>query len=685
VSANHVRITLVVDEGPPMLNRGLLVLGLDGLPDDMVREVKLATSRALPPGARFDEDSYNNARTAVARALTNRGYAYAKVTSDARADLASHSVDYTLTVAPGIPAVFGPVTFVGLDPDGAGPAPQEIEEGPLRRTIDIREGTPFSTEKIESATQALLDLEVFSGVHIVPALADPPARVVPLVVQVEPTKLRALRLGGGVEFDAIKTEAHALVGWEDHNLLGGLRDLRIDLTPGLVFYPTSTETLQLPTRYFPQERLKVVFRWPAFPEARTTSFLQPEFNVFPLLVKRQPTDADQVPGYIEPKAAIGAERRFGPLLLLRASYNVQGEVPFGYYVPPGGVLPGSAIGDLPAVILSFPQLVAQFKAVDNPTDPHAGFVANFDLQAALGQAALGPFGGTAADVRIQPDVQGYIPITRDVTFALNLGLGLLFPFNYGSSIEGLGPGSQASCSPLLPPGQPCVANTDVQTMYFRGYFSGGPSDNRGYSLRGVAPYGVVGFLNPATAAKQVAGGFATICNPINPADATHPAPYANPAYDYRRCLSPIGGFTMWQVSAEVRFAVARPVFGAVFCDAGDVSQTVFPRPRSLRFDYLHMSCGIGGRYDTPVGPIRLDIGYRLPSLQVLGHASESDAQWADPTLGSPPLPGGPVLDANRNPVLGTNGQPLVRPAFPGSLPRIFGQPFAIAFGIGESF
>jgi hypothetical protein len=38
----------------------------------------------------------------------------------------------------------------------------------------------------------------------------------------------------------------------------------------------------------------------------------------------------------------------------------------------------------------------------------------------------------------------------------------------------------------------------------------------------------------------------------------------------------------------------------------------------FRFDHLHLSCGGGGRYDTPAGPIRLDVGYRIPGMQVLG-------------------------------------------------------------------
>jgi hypothetical protein len=208
-----------------------------------------------------------------------------------------------------------------------------------------------------------------------------------------------------------------------------------------------------------------------------------------------------------------------------------------------------------------------------------------------------------------------------VTFALDATLGALFPSNYGRSVE------QPS---LLSPTNP--SNFDAGTMYFRGLFAGGPSSNRGYPVRGVAPHGYVGFLNPATAASQIASLCATASS-----ISTDPA-----------CASPIGGFTQWEVSAEVRFQISGPFGAAVFCDAGDVSQYVLPHPGSLRLDYLHLSCGAGGRYDTPVGPIRLDIGIRIPGLQIVGRDPASDSTF-------------------------------------GVTQDILGIPAAVAFGIGEAF
>jgi hypothetical protein len=57
----------------------------------------------------------------------------------------------------------------------------------------------------------------------------------------------------------------------------------------------------------------------------------------------------------------------------------------------------------------------------------------------------------------------------------------------------------------------------------------------------------------------------------------------------------------------------------------------------------HLSTGMGLRYATPIGPVRLDVGYRVPGMQ------------------APDLP--------------DEGNPKT----------IFGAPIAISLGIGEAF
>jgi outer membrane protein insertion porin family/translocation and assembly module TamA len=620
----HVRVEIVVYEGPSAVDRQLRVEGLEGLPAAIAAAVRNAAADALPASTRFDEDAYKKAQAAVVRSLTDRGYAYATVQADAQADVLAHAVDYTFTLSPGPPAVFGPIAIVGLDPDGDGPAPQEIEEAPLRRAMKLEPGAVYSTAAIDSATQALLDLEVMSAVQIVPTLSNPPTGVVPLTVKVEPAKLRALRLGGGFEFDDIKTELHALVGWEDHDFLGDLRDLSIDFKPGFVVYPLRADNVTtnghlVPIDMLPEAKLRLQLRQSGVFEARTTLFVQPEVNVSPLLVSTNPPPNSPVVGYVEPKGAVGVNRRFGEHFLVTLAHNVQAEKPFSY-------LRSQPIDPaLPTVVLSFPQLITTFDFRDSTVHPHAGFYATNNLQ-------IAGVGGTATDVSIQPEVRGYLPIGKRVTFAARASLGILFAQNYGDfERRCLTPTPPSDCSGV----GKGVQDRDIEIVYFRGFFSGGPNSNRGFPLRGIAPHGYVPFLNPATASTQERLG----CDPAITPDANR-----NPL-----CRTPIGGFTQWEASAEVRFTVSGPFGAAVFCDAADVSAERL----DFRPDHPHLACGIGGRYDTPVGPVRLDIGYRIQPLQVLGYASESQASAKDPTEGTQPT--------------------------------IFGIPVAVSFGIGESF
>jgi outer membrane protein assembly factor BamA len=605
VSKNHVRVEIVVDAGPPTKNRSVRVDGLDGLPKPIADAVRLASVKALPSGTRFDEDAYKAATVAIDRALTDRGYAYATVVPNVDLDIAAHLADYSFKATPGPASTFGAIAIVGLDPDGAGPRPQEIDEKPLRRAIDITPGTPYSTAEIDAATQALLDLGVFSSVHIVSDLPNPPpaSHVVALTVQVEPTRLREVRLGFGAEFDEIKTDLHLITGWEDHNFLGGLRDLNITFVPGVVLFPTRLLNFVPPEVYLPEERLRLQLRQPGLFEARTTGFFRPEFNIYPLLVAPNPVSTP--PGYIEPKAGAGLERSFWKLYT-NLSYNFQIEDPFAYPGTASSILQG-----LPVIVLSYPQLITNLDFRDDPIHPHAGFYLGNNLQ-----FAGGIFGGSAEDLREQPEIRTYVPLGRRITFATRASVGFLFPLG-GYNEPQLKMDSATGPVPYqaTTPAAKAIQERNIEIVYFRGFYSGGPDTNRGFPLRGIAPFGVVPFLNPATAGAQVLNN----CNPnmmgYNP-----------------NCTIPIAGLTLWELSNEFRFQIAGPFSASVFCDMGDAS----PTEGQIRLDHLHMSVGAGARYDTPVGPIRLDIGYRIEPLQVLGFPNDVAANKADPSEGRQP-------------------------------------------------
>ncbi|MEJ7728895.1 MAG: BamA/TamA family outer membrane protein [Polyangiaceae bacterium] len=583
----HVRVEIIVEEGPPVLIASVRIGGVERLPPVIGLAVTASGLLEMKKGAPFDEDKFIAGENAIRKALTSIGYAFAEVRRDAKVDVARRKADVAYEVIPGLESTFGKTTIAGLG---------KLPEDKVRQTLDIAEGDPYSTQVIADATQALLDLGVFSSVEIIPDLSSPGSRVVPLTLKVEPSRLRTVTLGGGIEFDAIKTDVHLLAGWEHRNFLGGLRQFNVEVKPGVVLYPTRINNVAPPTDFLPEERLKLQLKQPGFIEARTNGLIRPEFNIFPVLLKTDPGANDPVLGYLEFKNAIGLDRTIWKLFG-NVTYNFQFEQPFYYLNTPDPQL-------LSPIILSYPELLAQLDFRNDKIKPRKGVFLGLTFQ-----AAGGPFGGNADDIKVQPEARGYIPVSKRLTFAARGTLGFLFPRNYGDYVRNtdklLNP-----TDPTLPAAQfeeqERARTKDLQISFFRGFFSGGPSSNRGYAPRDIGPHGLVPFLTPEAESVRIASE----CDPS--------APGYDPAEDDARCATPVGGFTLWELSAELRIDISGPFATALFCDASDVSnQTV-----DIRFAYLHLSCGAGLRYDTPVGPIRLDLGYRIPGVQYPSDANE---------------------------------------------------------------
>lgn len=66
---------------------------------------------------------------------------------------------------------------------------------------------------------------------------------------------------------------------------------------------------------------------------------------------------------------------------------------------------------------------------------------------------------------------------------------------------------------------------------------------------------------------------------------------------------PVGGRSLFEGNAELRFPIYGLLTGAAFCDFGNVWLEAFDYP----IDDLRYSAGLGIRLTTPIGPIRLDV------------------------------------------------------------------------------
>jgi outer membrane protein insertion porin family len=87
--------------------------------------------------------------------------------------------------------------------------------------------------------------------------------------------------------------------------------------------------------------------------------------------------------------------------------------------------------------------------------------------------------------------------------------------------------------------------------------------------------------------------------------------YAGGSYSMRGfdtdAVAPLGGRSLWVGSLEMRCSIGRGLSVATFGDFGNVYSAV----SATDFRDLRASAGPGLRYRTPVGPIRVDWGFKL--------------------------------------------------------------------------
>jgi outer membrane protein assembly factor BamA len=585
---DSVRVEIVVEEGPPVVVHDVALDGITGVDAGIQKDIDDIVARELPIGETFDEDRFKAAESAIKRALTDGGHAFAEVKREAEVDVVADDARCRFAVTPGPLAVFGDVTISGLE---------DLPEKKVLRTIDIEPGDPYSTAKLEDGQQAALDLGVFSSVRLVPDLrrdtSKPGTPVVPVHATVEVAELQRVKLGGGVGLDSLKSDVHLVAGWSSMNFLGGLRKFSIEARPGVVLHPLRINNWQAPTTPLPEGQIDVRLDQPGLFEARTNAFVAPSFRVYPVLLRSDVGAGDAILGFADTLGTVGVERNIWRAYL-SVRQNIEYAVPFTYQ--------GELGPFIAPVLLTWPEFIVRIDLTDDRGAPHQGVW--------IGTRLEGAILGDAQDFKVIPELRGFIPL-GPLTLASRTSVGFMWPFNYGATLR-----DQAR-SPVGPTTQEEVR--DLQLTFFRGFFAGGNQSNRGYPPRTISPYAMVPFLTPSSEAASAS------CTTA----------------DTSRCAVPVGGFTLWEASLELRYPIMDPFSGGVFCDAADVSAGQV----DFRIDHPHLSCGTGLRYDTPAGPIRLDVAYRIPGMQVIG---EHDENQGDP---------------------GT----------------IFGAPINISAGIGEAF
>ena len=240
-----------------------------------------------------------------------------------------------------------------------------------------------------------------------------------------------------------------------------------------------------------------------------------------------------------------------------------------------------------------PTLVSEFSATwfrdtrDNPADANKGSFNTADVSIA-GTA----IGSSASFVRIFLQNSTYRPITRNWSFARSIRIGILQP--YASTVSLTFP---APTTPPLPQLIPLP-----ERMY-----AGGGTSLRGFALNQAGPRdSVTGF--------PVGGQAMVILNQELrfPLKLPFIGSKLGGAFFYD------GGNTYSRLSrVTLRWSPPKPVFKPVYPDQppGRFNPTMCVYNCTNELNYFSHTIGFGLRYGTPVGPIRIDLGYELNQAQ----------------------------------------------------------------------
>jgi hypothetical protein len=598
---------------------------------ELSEDAKFAYQKVRQPtlGKPFTEARLDRYETDLLTTLKESGYAYAKVSVKATVDLNARAADIAVEMKPGKFSRIGAIRVVGL---------KRIPEDKVRAALSIKHGDAYSEADQADAKVALENMQLFTRVEVTPDLSNPDVTDVPILVTLQEDQLRKLTMGGGTIIDALKLEVHLRTGWEHKNFLGGARKLNIDVTGGVDLFPNRLENLDKlwvkPTNDFWVLDSSIALEQPSIFNGRTKGSIKAGFSRRPVLYsldEGKDPRAENVIGYHKPTGQLALERSFvSQRILLRPSYNIEARVPFMYQ--------GAQPLGLETVWVSYPRLFALFQALpgDFSTDrSKRDFSLSFRNTIEIAGLSLGGtryFGGSVSDLKIEPELRGVAPLfprrshpeqkVGDLTIAGRIKFGFIIAPDYGETLRD----DQAAAVASTDPNVKESVTRDQLRLLSRAFYSGGATSNRGYAQNAISPHGPVGFLVPTS---------------INCSDDLH---REDPG-----CIRPLGGFTQWEASLELRYAALYPVTLVLFADAADVSRDL----GRIQLKYPHLSVGPGVRYDSPVGPIRLDLGIRVPRAQAWGERALPD----DNSHGPPP----------------------------DQQPKLFGIPGALQLAIGDAF
>jgi outer membrane protein assembly factor BamA len=562
-----VHLVFRIDAGRPVLVHSITIEGAESMGRALTRRLPLRVGKPL------NEIELNATRDTLKTRLADRGYAGADALAnyEIRAD-DPFRADVAYTVVPGPLTRFGPITVTGTE---------RVSPVVVQRMLVFREGDLYSRQALLRSQRNIFGLEVFRHAEIVtPAVSGD--TVLPVDVRVVEGDMHRVRVGVGASTtDFLSAEGR----WVSRNFLGRAR--RVELR-GRLSNMVAEQLGEVPL-------FKDIF--------------EPCSGIYCNIAGSLHADFTQ-PWFFSPQNSLGAgvfvERFTVPDVYVRTSTGAYASVRrtvLGNGSISAGYRPEltelESDGDLifcvnfiaceerdinvlrhghwlAPIALSF-----SHDRSNSLFAPTRGYILRFDGEYAA-RATFSDFSYT----RLLGEGSFYHDPFRGVVYATRLRVGWARAMG--------APGSGLDLHPQ------------------KRFFAGGPNSVRGFAQYRLGPKLLTVDAAGTLAQPVESGGAGCSAQEINAGscDVSALARHEPEALDEQ----PVGGAVLLEGNLEVRF----PVWGdylraAAFMDIGQVWRT----EKTVRLGQLAWTPGLGIRYFSPIGPLRVDIGYNPAGAELL--------------------------------------------------------------------
>lgn len=566
-----VEVIIEIDAGEPTRVTTLDIEGADGiLPDDVTGQLPLKL------GDPFATAALEATRDSLIAMLQNSGYP--------RADALVHYIVpveadkeawVRFEMIPGTRARWGEIEIGGNT---------RIETSTIERLLTITPGSLYRRSDLERSQSNLFTLDLFRFATVQADLGASPDTVIPVTVQVAESDLHRIRVGAGVnQAECINAEGR----WTSRNFFGGARRLELR---GSISNVLARQIAGVPCNSTGGGRYDDLNGSLALDFTQPWIFgLRNSFSAGVFVEKRSVPEVfvrNARGGYLSLTRRLGRRTMIGIAYRPELTWlDAEGDLFF---------CTNFVFCETEEIqILSTPHWLVPLQLSFTRDKSNSVFAPTRGYIMLLEAERAAPMlGSDFSYLRAVGDLSFYRGFRSGVVLATNIRPGWARSLDHDDEAESLGLNPQ------------------------RRFFAGGPNSVRGFAQYRLGPK-ILKVNGTRLAAPVEEGGAGCSIESINSGECSA-APIAAGQFDPR----PVGGAALLEGSVELRIPVLGEKWNAAaFVDFGQVWKTV----DEARLRDLVFTPGAGVRYYSPIGPIRVDVGYNSmggEKLQVITNVVE---------------------------------------------------------------